>query len=195
MAFWMILLQAVKASILLGTRAEYDASPESHYLEKSWRQVIPGVWYTETPLSHNPPQKEEPQNYQSPKKPSKPQVFCPLASAFLLSSLGAYFFLGCFNPLLGCYCLFRELFHLGMVSLPVGSLVTVLNPSEIIHHLGRLLSSGWVPDMYPSLSDLMAMNSSCSLKKVHLEDLPANISYNTQGALNESPLDVSNIMN
>ncbi|KAJ9068041.1 hypothetical protein DSO57_1032746 [Entomophthora muscae] len=26
-------------------------------------------------------------------------------------------------------------------------------------------------------------------------DLPANISYNTQGALNESPLDVSNNMN
>ncbi|KAJ9072928.1 hypothetical protein DSO57_1022020 [Entomophthora muscae] len=33
-----------------------------------------------------------------------------------------------------------------MVSLPVGSLMTGLNPSAIIHHLGRLIPSGWVPD-------------------------------------------------
>ncbi|KAJ9081064.1 hypothetical protein DSO57_1018534 [Entomophthora muscae] len=33
-----------------------------------------------------------------------------------------------------------------MVFLPVGSLVTILDPSVIIHHLGRLLPSGWVPD-------------------------------------------------
>ncbi|KAJ9082570.1 hypothetical protein DSO57_1003341 [Entomophthora muscae] len=92
------------------------------------------------------PKRKVSQNYQSPKNPANPQVFCPLAFAFLLSYLGVYFFLGCFNPLLGCYCLFEELFHLKMMYLPVGSLVTGLNHSTIIHHLGRLLSSGWVPD-------------------------------------------------
>ncbi|KAJ9080884.1 hypothetical protein DSO57_1020223, partial [Entomophthora muscae] len=90
--------------------------------------------------------KEEPQNYQSTHSIFKPQVFHPLAYAFLLCYLGAYFFLGRFNPLLGCYFLVGELFHLSMVSLPVGSLITGLNPSAIIHHLGRLFPSGWVPD-------------------------------------------------
>ncbi|KAJ9067025.1 hypothetical protein DSO57_1003730 [Entomophthora muscae] len=38
-----------------------------------------------------------------------------------------------------------------MVSLPVGSLVTGLNPLAIIHHLGGLLPSGWVPDNKPEI--------------------------------------------
>ncbi|KAJ9065636.1 hypothetical protein DSO57_1017390 [Entomophthora muscae] len=126
--------------------ADSGTAPKAQFLDNSWRCVIPGVWYTATPLSHNPPLKEEPQNYWSVNKPAKPQVFCPLASAFFLCYLGAYFFLECFNLLLGWYFLFGELFHLGMVSVPVGSLVTDLNPSAIIHHLERLLPSGWVPD-------------------------------------------------
>ncbi|KAJ9073296.1 hypothetical protein DSO57_1018011 [Entomophthora muscae] len=105
----------------------------------------PGVWYTATSLSQNLPQKEEPCNYQSTHSTFKLQVFHPLASAFLLCYLGAYFVLGRFNPLLGCYCIVGELFHLGMVSLTVGSLVNDLNSSAIIHHIGRLLPSGWVP--------------------------------------------------
>ncbi|KAJ9051786.1 hypothetical protein DSO57_1001544, partial [Entomophthora muscae] len=95
--------------------------------------------------------KEEPRNYQSTHSIVKPQVLHPLASAFLLCYLGAYFFLGCFNPLLDRYCLVGELFHLDIASLPVGSLVNGLNPSAIIHHLGRLIPSGWVPDTdFPS---------------------------------------------
>ncbi|KAJ9057953.1 hypothetical protein DSO57_1017785 [Entomophthora muscae] len=144
--FWIILLPAVMASISMGLCADSGTSPEAQFLDSSWHQVIPGVWYTATPLSHNPPLREETKNYQSASQISEPQVFCPLASAFLLCYLGAYFFLGRFNLLLGRYRVFRELFHLGMVSLPVGSLVTGLNPSAIIHHLGRLLPSGWVPD-------------------------------------------------
>ncbi|KAJ9082052.1 hypothetical protein DSO57_1008185, partial [Entomophthora muscae] len=144
--FWIILLPAGMASILMGLQADSGTSPEAQFLNSSWRWVIPGVWYTATSLSHNPPLREETKNYQSASTIPEPQVFCPLASAFLLCYLGAYFFLGHFNPLLGRYRVFEELFHLGMVSLPVGSLVTGLNPSAIIHHLGRLLPSGWVPD-------------------------------------------------
>ncbi|KAJ9079395.1 hypothetical protein DSO57_1035835 [Entomophthora muscae] len=106
--------------------------------------MILQVWYTATPLSHNSPLKEKAQMYQAPTKVDTPTVLHPLASAFLLSYLGAYFFLGCFNPLLGQYRIFGELFHLGMVSLPVGSLVTGLNPAAIIHHLRSLLPSGWL---------------------------------------------------
>ncbi|KAJ9055785.1 hypothetical protein DSO57_1000643 [Entomophthora muscae] len=144
--YWMILLPAVLASILIGSHADSGTSPKAQFLDSSWRQIIPGVWYTATPLSHNPPCKEEPQNYQSIKKPVNPQVFCSLVSGFLLCYLGVYFFLGQFDPLLGWYCSFGEKFHLGMVSLPVSSLITGLNPSAIIHHLGRLLPSEWVPD-------------------------------------------------
>ncbi|KAJ9065038.1 hypothetical protein DSO57_1024015 [Entomophthora muscae] len=113
--------------------------------------MIPGVWYTESPISNNPPVCEETKFYGSSPLANKPQVFCPLALAFLLSYLGAYFFLGHFNPLLGRYQLLGELFHLGMVSLPVGSLVMGLNPSAIIHHLGGLLPRGWVPDTVQGL--------------------------------------------
>ncbi|KAJ9073434.1 hypothetical protein DSO57_1016485 [Entomophthora muscae] len=115
-------------------------SPSSHPSTPLGGILPPSL--TATPLSHNPPCKEEPQNYQSINKPAKPQVFLPLASAFLLCYLGVYFFLGQFNPLLGQYYLFGEIFHLGMVPLPVGSLVTGINPSAIIHHLGRLLPIG-----------------------------------------------------
>ncbi|KAJ9061656.1 hypothetical protein DSO57_1018509 [Entomophthora muscae] len=142
-------------SILMGLRADSGSSPEAQFLNSSWHQVIPEVWYTVTPLSHNPPLREETKNYQSASTIPKSQVFCPLASAFLLCYSGAYFFLGRFNLLLGRYQVFGELFHLGIVSLPVGSLVTRLNSSAIIHHLGRLLPSGWVPDTnadhYPDL--------------------------------------------
>ncbi|KAJ9063966.1 hypothetical protein DSO57_1035401 [Entomophthora muscae] len=133
--FYIVLLLTVLASILMGLQADLDSS---------WCCVIPGVWYTATPLSHNPPLKEETKNYESTAQVPEPQVFCHLA--FLLCYLGVYFFLGRFKPLLGRYQVFGELFHLGMVSLPVRSLVTGLNPSAIIHHLGKLLPSGWVSE-------------------------------------------------
>ncbi|KAJ9068690.1 hypothetical protein DSO57_1026213 [Entomophthora muscae] len=68
---------------------------------------------------------QDPNSYRLP--PSGPAV--------LLSCLGAYFFLGRFNPLLGCCWRVGELPYTGTVSLPVGSLVTVLNPSATIHPL------------------------------------------------------------
>ncbi|KAJ9076308.1 hypothetical protein DSO57_1027555 [Entomophthora muscae] len=136
----------VFASVSLGSRADSGTTADSQFLDSSWRRVILGVWYTASPISNNPPVREETKDYGSSPLTNKPQVFCPLASAFLLSYLGVYFFLGHFNPLLGRYQLLGELFHLGMVSIPVGSLVTGLNPSEIIHHLGGLLPSGWVLD-------------------------------------------------
>ncbi|KAJ9065515.1 hypothetical protein DSO57_1018819 [Entomophthora muscae] len=79
-------------------------------------------------------------------QPPSPNLFHPLALAFLLSYLGAYFLLDRFNPLLGRYCLLRELFHTGMISIPFGSLVTGLNPSGAIHLLGDMFPSGWVTD-------------------------------------------------
>ncbi|KAJ9065376.1 hypothetical protein DSO57_1020229 [Entomophthora muscae] len=144
--FWIVLTTTLFTSASMGSRADLGTMPESQFLDSSWRCVIPGFWYTTTPLSNNPPVREETKVYGSTTQVTKPQVFCPLALAFLLCYLGAYFFLGCFNPLLGRCRLFGELFHLGMVSLPVGSLVTGLHPSAIIHHLGGLLPSGWVPD-------------------------------------------------
>ncbi|KAJ9052526.1 hypothetical protein DSO57_1039700 [Entomophthora muscae] len=143
---WIVLTSTVLASVSIGSRADSGTTTDSQFLDSSWRRVIPGVWYTASPLFNNPPVWEETKVYGSSTQVNKPQVFCPLALAFLLSYLGVYFFLGCFNPLLGRYRLLGELFHLGMVSLPVGSLVTGLNPSAIIHHLGGLLPSGWVPD-------------------------------------------------
>ncbi|KAJ9075782.1 hypothetical protein DSO57_1032310 [Entomophthora muscae] len=104
--YWMILLPAVLARISIGLRADSGTSPEVQFLDSSWRWVIPGVWYTATPLSHNPPCKEETQNYQSVHKPAEPQVLRPLAFAFLLCYSGADFFLGQFNLLLGQYHLF-----------------------------------------------------------------------------------------
>ncbi|KAJ9057255.1 hypothetical protein DSO57_1024462 [Entomophthora muscae] len=69
---------------------------------------------------------------------SQPAPFLshPLDLAFLLIYLGAYFLLERFNPLLGQYRLIGELFHMGMVSVSIGSLVTGLNPSAAIHLLG-----------------------------------------------------------
>ncbi|KAJ9076629.1 hypothetical protein DSO57_1024285 [Entomophthora muscae] len=163
------LTLAVLASILIGLHADSGTPPETQFLDSSWRQVIPGVWYTATPLSHNPPQKKEPWNYQFVPKPVKPQVFCPLASAFLLCYLGAYFFLGRFNLLLGRYCIVGKLFHLGMMSLPVGSLVTVLNLSAIIHHLKRLLSSEWVPDRLIKPIFEALFGTSSQIKTLELE--------------------------
>ncbi|KAJ9049949.1 hypothetical protein DSO57_1019280 [Entomophthora muscae] len=145
--FWIVLLTTVLGSTSMGLRADSDSS---------WRRVIPGVWYTATPLSHNPSIQEETNIYGSTTLVPEPQVFLPLALAFLLCYLGAYFFLGRFNPLLGRYQIFEELFHLGMVSLPVVSLVTGLNPSAIIHHLGRLLPSEWVPDTTPLVHQIIA---------------------------------------
>ncbi|KAJ9087733.1 hypothetical protein DSO57_1030323 [Entomophthora muscae] len=133
-------------TLFASLRADLGTTPDSQFLDSSWCCVILGIWFTATPLSNNPPVQEETKVYGSTTQVNKPQVFCPLALAFLLCYLGVYFFLGRFNPLLGRYQLLGEYFHLGMVSLPVGSLVTGLNPLAIIHHLGSLLSSGWVPD-------------------------------------------------
>ncbi|KAJ9087894.1 hypothetical protein DSO57_1028646 [Entomophthora muscae] len=144
--FWIFLTTMVFASVSIGSRTDSGTTTESQFLDSSWRRVIPGIWYTATPLSNNPPVREETKIYCSTTQVTEPQVFRPLALAFLLCYLGVYFFLGRFNPLLGRYQIFGELFHLGMVSLPVGSLVMGLNPSAIIHHLGRLITSGWVPD-------------------------------------------------
>ncbi|KAJ9074936.1 hypothetical protein DSO57_1001410 [Entomophthora muscae] len=89
-----------------------------------------------------------------------PSLFHPLASAFLLSYLGAYFLLGRFNPLLGQYLLIEELFHMGMVSVPIGSLATGLNPSAAIHLLGDMFPREWVPDkdLLVLLHDLLVPN-------------------------------------
>ncbi|KAJ9071652.1 hypothetical protein DSO57_1034909 [Entomophthora muscae] len=143
---WFVLNWMVFASVLIGSHADSGTMADSQFLDSSWRRVIPGVWYTASPISMNPPVREETKFYGSTPSANKPQVFCPLALAFLLSYLSAYFFLGRFNPLLGWYQLLGELLHLGMVSVPVGSLVTGLNPLAIIHHLGGLLPSRWVPD-------------------------------------------------
>ncbi|KAJ9090069.1 hypothetical protein DSO57_1006463 [Entomophthora muscae] len=79
-------------------------------------------------------------------QPSSPTLFHPLALAFLLSYLGAYFLLGRFNPLLGQYHMLGELFHMGVFYILISTLVTGLNPSAAIHLLGDMFSSGWVPD-------------------------------------------------
>ncbi|KAJ9056885.1 hypothetical protein DSO57_1028069 [Entomophthora muscae] len=146
---WIVLTTTVFASISIGSYTDLDTTSESQFLDSSWHRVILGVWYTATSLSNNPPVWEKTKFYGSSTQVNKPQVFRPLALAFLLSYLGAYFFLGRFNPLLGRHWLLGELFYLGMVFLPVGSLVMGLNPSTIIHHLGSLLPSGWVPDNEP----------------------------------------------
>lgn len=155
--FWIVLTTMVFTSISMGSHADLGTTAESQFLDSSWRHVIPGVWYTATLLSNNPPIQEETKVYGFITQVTKPQVFCPLASAFLLCYLGVYFFLGRFNLLLDRYRLLGELFHLGMISLPVGSLVMGLNPSAIIHHLGRLLPSGWVPDI-SILTNKVVMN-------------------------------------
>ncbi|KAJ9059203.1 hypothetical protein DSO57_1005125 [Entomophthora muscae] len=131
----------VLTRVSISSLADLGTTPESQFLDSFWRHVILGVWYTTTPLSNNPPVQEETKVYGSSTQVNKPQVFRPLALAFLLSYLSVYFFLGRFNPLLGRYWLLEELFHLGMVSLPVGSLVMGLNPPAIIHHLGSLIPS------------------------------------------------------
>ncbi|KAJ9059092.1 hypothetical protein DSO57_1005892 [Entomophthora muscae] len=61
--FWTVLLPTVSGSILMGLRTDLGTTPESQFLDRSWRQVIPGVWYTVTPLSHNPTLREETKNY------------------------------------------------------------------------------------------------------------------------------------
>ncbi|KAJ9081058.1 hypothetical protein DSO57_1018528 [Entomophthora muscae] len=42
--------------------------------------------------------------------------------------------------------------------------------------------------------DFLTSEKFCHDVETKFPDLPANVSYNTQGALNESPLDVSNNM-
>lgn len=96
-------------------------------------------------LSPNSPITEK-QHVMGNSQPATPSLFHPLVLAFLLSYLGAYFLPGRFNSLLGQCCLLRELFHMGMVSIPVGSLVTGLNPSAAIHLLGDMFPSRWVSD-------------------------------------------------
>ncbi|KAJ9088634.1 hypothetical protein DSO57_1021114 [Entomophthora muscae] len=140
---WLLLVQSLTASLSFVTRAD-SGSPPPNYLDKLWRQVVPGVWYTTIPLSQNPPITEEPQ-VMGASLPT-PSLFHPLASFFLLSYLGAYFLLGRFDPLLGQYRLIGELFHMGMVSFPIGSLITGLNPSAAIHLLGGMFPSRWVPE-------------------------------------------------
>ncbi|KAJ9070820.1 hypothetical protein DSO57_1003285 [Entomophthora muscae] len=78
-----------------------------------------------------------------------------LALVFLLSYLGAYFLLGRFNLLLGRYCLLGELLNMRMISVPIGTLVTGLNPSAAIHLLGGMFSSRWVPGMIATLESFM----------------------------------------
>ncbi|KAJ9062954.1 hypothetical protein DSO57_1005192 [Entomophthora muscae] len=148
---WLLLVQSLTASISFGTRAD-SGSPPPNYLDKLWCQVVPGVWYTTTQLSQNPPIIEEPQVMGA--SPPTPSLFHPLASVFLLSYLGAYFMLGRFNSLLGQYRLIGELFHMGMVSVPIGTLITGLNPSAAIHLLGGMFLRRWVPDKDSTFSIL-----------------------------------------
>ncbi|KAJ9065224.1 hypothetical protein DSO57_1021916 [Entomophthora muscae] len=79
--------------------------------------------------------------------PVQTSLFCPFASVSLLVYLGAYTFLGWFNPLLGRYQILGELLHLGMVSVPIGSMITVLTPSALICYVLQLFPAGWVPDI------------------------------------------------
>ncbi|KAJ9068811.1 hypothetical protein DSO57_1024903 [Entomophthora muscae] len=77
-------------------------------------------------------------------------------------------------------------------SLPTGS-------AEPHPKLPNASTYDWLPDKYfqgfccfpVSILLLWAIYPSVATK---FPDLPANVSYNTQGALNEPPLDVSNIM-
>ncbi|KAJ9053079.1 hypothetical protein DSO57_1027687 [Entomophthora muscae] len=110
--------------------------------------MIPGVWYTTTPLFSFPPVMEKQCMFMSNTKALTPTLFHPLALDFLLSYLEAYFFPGRFNPLLGRYYLLGDIFHMGMVSVPIGTLVTGLNLSAVIHNLGGMFPSGWVSDTY-----------------------------------------------
>ncbi|KAJ9080273.1 hypothetical protein DSO57_1026698 [Entomophthora muscae] len=79
-------------------------------------------------------------------KTQTPTIFHLLALDFLLSYLGSYFFLDRSNPLFGRYCLLGEIFHMGMVSVPVGTSVTGLNPSATTNHIGEIFPGRWVPD-------------------------------------------------
>ncbi|KAJ9067419.1 hypothetical protein DSO57_1039278 [Entomophthora muscae] len=145
---WLLLVKSLTASISFGTRGDSGSSPPN-YLDNFWRQVVPGVWYTATLLSQNPPITEEPQVMGA--SPPTPSLFHLLASVFLLSYLGAYFLLGRFNPLLGQYCMIGELFHMGMVSVPIDYLITGLNPSAAIHLLGDLYHLNTASSGMPAL--------------------------------------------
>ncbi|KAJ9065952.1 hypothetical protein DSO57_1014572 [Entomophthora muscae] len=85
-----------------------------------WAPVVPGNWYTASVFSTNTSIKEKPQ--PAPANSCPTSLLHPFASVFLLTHLGFYAFLGWFNPLLSRYQIFGEKFHLGMVSLPIGSM-------------------------------------------------------------------------
>ncbi|KAJ9053012.1 hypothetical protein DSO57_1028427 [Entomophthora muscae] len=91
-------------------------------------------------------------------KAMTPTLFHPLTSAFLLNYLGAYFFLGRFNPLLGRYCLLGKIFHMGMISVPIGTLVTSLNHSVVIHILDGSRGTKHLKARYAMSDPVYALN-------------------------------------
>ncbi|KAJ9049894.1 hypothetical protein DSO57_1019800 [Entomophthora muscae] len=110
-----------------------------------WAPVVPGRCYTAYLFATNPLTKQQAQSTST--KTVKTTLFCPFASISLLTYLGAYTYLGHFNLLLGRYQILGEFLHLGMVSIAIGSMIIGLNPSALIHHVGKLFPAGWVPDI------------------------------------------------
>ncbi|KAJ9070582.1 hypothetical protein DSO57_1006301 [Entomophthora muscae] len=151
------LITSGATSVLLETREDSSSTTPPQYLDKSWRQVISGVWYITTPLSPVPPITEKPHMFMDNNKATTPILFHPLA--FLLRYLRAYFFLGRFNPLLGRYCLLGEIFHMGIISVPIGMLVTGLNPSTVMHHLGGTSTTVHYPKQFSHLKEALELDS------------------------------------
>ncbi|KAJ9052532.1 hypothetical protein DSO57_1033195 [Entomophthora muscae] len=74
---------------------------------------------------------------------------------------------------------------------------------EILKHMHKVtgIASNKVEGMDDTPPEIQGVSLICTKKQLYgnvateVRTSPANISYNTQGALNESPLDISNIMN
>ncbi|KAJ9068414.1 hypothetical protein DSO57_1028990 [Entomophthora muscae] len=67
---------------------------------------------------------------------------------------------------------------------------------------GSHKTMGWLPKVgswtdHPNCVPLKMIHPNCTsgIVATKVQTLPANVSYNTQGALNELPLDISNVMN
>ncbi|KAJ9058308.1 hypothetical protein DSO57_1013793 [Entomophthora muscae] len=76
--YWMILLPAVLASILIGLCADSGTSCKAQFLDSSWRQVISVVWYTATVRIDNfPPLEPQAQERESNPEPGLPRAAGP----------------------------------------------------------------------------------------------------------------------
>ncbi|KAJ9069016.1 hypothetical protein DSO57_1022893 [Entomophthora muscae] len=129
-----------------GTSTEYCNNSK-------WAPVVSGKWYTISLFSLNSPTKQKTQTVYINPVPTS--LFCPFASASLLVYLGRY-------------QIFGELVHLGMVSVPIGFMITGLNPSALIHHAGKLFQAGWFPEI---LSRSLPRSEKLQLAKISPEGL------------------------